>query len=248
VNEAALFAARKSKQHVDMDDFEEARDKMIMGIARRSKVIPPKERRMTAFHESGHALLHYYLENADPLHKVTIVPHGQALGVSFSLPEHDVHARSKGWLLDRITITFGGFAAETIEFGEVTTGAQNDIEQATEMARRMVCEWGMSDKLGPIAYGQKEEPIFLGKEIARHREYSEQTAQLIDSEIKSISDTSLQAAQRILVQHRKELTLLAETLLEKETLDDAAIRVLLGLPPRKKDPDNEPSGGGAPQP
>jgi cell division protease FtsH len=226
-----------------MDEFEEARDKMIMGIARRSKVIPPKERRMTAYHESGHALLHYYLDNADPLHKVTIIPHGQALGVSFSLPEHDVHARSRSWLIDRITITFGGYAAETLEFGEVTTGAQNDIEQATEFARRMVCEWGMSERLGPIAYGQKEEPIFLGKEIARHREYSEDTAEIIDAEIKRIADTSLQAAARLLGEHRKELGTLAEALLEKETLDDAAIRELLGFPPRRRDFDHDPPGG-----
>jgi cell division protease FtsH len=248
VNEAALFAARKSKQSVDMDDFEEARDKMIMGIARRSKIIPPKERRMTAYHESGHALLHYYLENSDPLHKVTIVPHGQALGVSFSLPEDDVHARSKGWLQDRITITLGGFAAEILQFHEVTTGAQNDIEQATAFARRMVCEWGMSDKLGPIAYGQKEEPIFLGKEIARHREYSERTAELIDAEIKGIAESSMHSAERLLREHQKELSLLAETLLEKETLDDAAIRVLLGMPPRKKEPDSAAPGGGGSNP
>ena len=246
VNEAALFAARRGKQRVGMDEFEEARDKMIMGIARRSKVIPPKERRMTAFHESGHALLHYYVENADPLHKVTIVPHGQALGVAFSLPEHDVHARSRSWLLDRITITFGGYAAETLEFGEVTTGAQNDIEQATEFSRRMVCEWGMSERLGPIAYGQKEEPIFLGKEIARHREYSEDTAEVIDAEIKRIADTALQNALRLLGEHRAELTRLAETLLEKETLDDAAVRELLGFPPRKRDAENE-TGGAAPR-
>lgn len=247
VNEAALFAARKSKQRVDMDDFEEARDKMIMGIARRSKVIAPKERNMTAYHESGHALLHYYLENADPLHKVTIVPHGQALGVSFSLPEEDVHARSHRWLTDRITITFGGFAAEMLEFGEVTTGAQNDIEQATTLGRRMVCEWGMSEKLGPVSYGQKEEPIFLGKEIARHREYSEDTAELIDAEIKSILEACLDGARRILGEHRKELKLLAETLLEKETLDDAAIRILLGFPPRKRETDNEGSGSPLPR-
>jgi cell division protease FtsH len=235
VNEAALYAARKNKQAVEMDDFEEARDKMIMGIARRSKVVSKKEKRMTAFHESGHALLHYYLPNADPLHKVTIVPHGQALGVSFSLPEDDVHARSMGWLTDRITIAFGGYAAETITFGEVTTGAQNDIEQATILARKMVCEWGMSPKLGPVAFGQKEEPIFLGKEIARHREYSEDTAQLIDSEIKGIVESCLENAKKVLTEHSRELALLAETLLEKETLDDAAIRSLLGLPQRKKD-------------
>ncbi len=132
-----------------MDDFEEARDKMLMGIARKSKVIPPKEKQMMAYHEAGHALLHYYLKNADPLHKVTIIPHGRALGVAFSLPEDDTYSRSQAWLIDRITIAMGGYAAERIIYDETTTGAQNDIEQATEIARRMVCEWGMSREPRP---------------------------------------------------------------------------------------------------
>ncbi len=239
VNEAALYAARKNKDKVEMDDFEEARDKMIMGIARKSKIIPKKEKRMTAFHESGHALLHYYLENADPLHKVTIVPHGQAMGIAFSLPKDDVHAHSKGWLVDRITIALGGYAAEQVKFREVTTGAQNDIEQATSMARRMVCEWGMSEKLGPVTYGQKEEPIFLGKEIARHREYSEQTAEAIDSEIRGLIDSCLENARGILAERMGELDLLAQTLIERETLNDADIRKLLGLPEASEDSEED---------
>ncbi len=186
VNEAALFAGRKSKDRVDMDDFEEARDKTLMGVARKSKVIPPREKQMVAYHEAGHGLLHYYLKNADPLHKITIIPHGRALGVAFSLPEDDAYSRNRGWLMDRITIAMGGYAAEKLMLNETTTGAQNDLEQATELARRMVCEWGMSEVLGPIAYGQKEEPIFLGKEIARHKDYSEDTARAIDAEIKKI--------------------------------------------------------------
>ncbi len=234
VNEAALYGARRNKQKVNMEDFEDARDKTMMGIARKSKVIPPKVRRMTAYHEAGHALLHYYLKNADPLHKVTIVPHGQALGVAFSLPESDTYSRSEGWLHDRITITMGGYAAEDIIFQENTTGAQNDIDQATEIARRMVCEWGMSKSLGPIAFGQKEEPIFLGKEIARHRDYSNETAEQIDREIRSIVETSLKNAKDLLTEHEDHLELLATTLVEKETLDDAQIRELLGLPARKK--------------
>jgi cell division protease FtsH len=234
VNEAALYGARRNKQKVNMEDFEDARDKTMMGIARKSKVIPPKVRRMTAYHEAGHALLHYYLKNADPLHKVTIVPHGQALGVAFSLPESDTYSRSEGWLHDRITITMGGYAAEEIIFQENTTGAQNDIDQATEIARRMVCEWGMSKSLGPIAFGQKEEPIFLGKEIARHRDYSNETAEQIDREIRSIVETSLKNAKDLLTEHKDHLELLATTLVEKETLDDAQIRELLGLPARKK--------------
>ncbi len=234
VNEAALYGARRNKQKVNMEDFEDARDKTMMGVARKSKVIPPKVRRMTAYHEAGHALLHYYLKNADPLHKVTIVPHGQALGVAFSLPESDAYSRSEGWLRDRITIGMGGYAAEEIIFQENTTGAQNDIDQATELARRMVCEWGMSKTLGPIAFGQKEEPIFLGKEIARHRDYSDETAKQIDREIRSIVETGLKQAKDLLTEHRDHLELLATTLVEKETLDDAQIRELLGLPAREK--------------
>ena len=240
VNEAALFAGRKSKDRVDMDDFEQARDKTLMGVARTSKIIPPKEKQMVAFHEAGHGLLHYFLKNADPLHKITIIPHGRALGVAFSLPEDDAYSRNKGWLLDRITIAMGGYAAERLMLDETTTGAQNDLEQATDLARRMVCEWGMSDILGPIAYGQKDEPIFLGKEIARHKDYSEETARAIDTEIKRIVEASLSEASRILGEQRDKLKLLAETLLVKENLDDDEIRALLGFPARKHG-DFEPS-------
>jgi cell division protease FtsH len=234
VNEAALFAGRRSKDRVDMSDFEEARDKTLMGIARKSKVIPPREKQMVAVHEAGHGLLHYYLKNADPLHKITIIPHGRALGVAFSLPEDDAYSRNRGWLTDRITIAMGGYAAEQLMLNETTTGAQNDLEQATEIARKMVCEWGMSEVLGPIAYGQKDEPIFLGKEIARHKDYSEETARSIDAEIKKIVETSLAEARRILAEQRDRLKLLSDTLLVKENLDDDEIRGLLGLPPRKR--------------
>lgn len=235
VNEAALFAARNSRKKVEMIDFEEARDKILMGIARRSRVIPPEVKKMTAYHEAGHALLHYYLRNADPLHKVTIVPHGKFLGVALSLPEADTYSRSKGWLKDRIVITMGGYAAEDIIFNESTTGAQNDIEQATDIARRMVCEWGMSAILGPIAYGQKEEPIFLGKEIARHKDYSEETAKKIDNEVKAIVDGGLKRACSLLNEHKDKFELLAKTLLDRETLDDDDIRKLLGFESRKRE-------------
>jgi cell division protease FtsH len=237
VNEAALFAGRKNKDRVDMSDFEEARDKTLMGIARKSKVIPPKEKQMVAYHEAGHGLLHYFLKNADPLHKITIIPHGRALGVAFSLPEDDSYSHNKGWLIDRITIAMGGYAAEKIIYNETTTGAQNDLEQATEIARRMVCEWGMSEELGPITYGQKEEPIFLGKEIARHKDYSEETARKIDMEIKKIVLESTSEAERILTEQKDKLKLLSETLIIKENMDDDEIRALLGMPERKKDPD-----------
>ena len=232
VNEAALLAARQNKERVEMIDFEDARDKIMMGVARRSKVVEPKEREMTAYHESGHALLHYHLDNADPFHKVTVVPHGHALGIAFSLPEKDYYSRGKAWLMDRIAITMGGYAAERLIYNETTTGAQNDIEQATELARKMVCEWGMSDVLGPIAYGQKDEPIFLGKEIARHKDYSEETARVIDAEVNAIINSRLERAQQLLGEHRDQLVLLATTLVRQETLGDVEIRELLGFPPR----------------
>ena len=232
VNEAALLAARNGKDQVGMADLEEARDKIMMGLARRSRVIQPSEREMIAFHEAGHALLHYHLEHADPLHKVTIVPHGRALGVSFSLPENDMYTRGRGWLLDRITITMGGYAAEKLRYGETSTGAQNDIEQATELARRMVCEWGMSDMLGPVSYGQKDEPIFLGKEIARHKDYSEETARHIDQEVGAIMSSRLQEATDLLQRNDDQLQMLARALLDRETVEDAEIRILLGFPER----------------
>jgi cell division protease FtsH len=232
VNEAALFAARRGKLEVELQDFEEARDKILMGLARRSKVIQPKEKLATAYHEAGHALLHYYLKDSDPLHKVTVVPRGRALGVAFSLPEEDKYSRNRGWLLDRIKICYGGFVAEELMFGETTTGVQNDLEQATSMARRMVTEWGMSEKVGPMALGSEGEPIFLGKEIATHKDYSEETARTIDSEIRRILNDGLDAVRLILKEHKDELVKLAEELVAKETLDDDQVRRLLGFPPR----------------
>jgi cell division protease FtsH len=234
VNEAALLAARKNKNQVEMEDFEDARDKILMGIARKSKVIPKKEKEMTAYHESGHALLHYFLKYADPLHKVTIIPHGRAGGVTFSLPENDARYKSKGWLIDRIVIAMGGYSAESLVYNETTTGSMMDIEQATNLARKMVCEWGMSKKLGPISYGQKEEPIFIGKEIARHKDYSEETAQEIDNEIKKIIEECLVKSDNILKENREKLDLLANTLVEKETLDDKEIQALLKIKPLSK--------------
>ncbi|HCM26264.1 MAG TPA: cell division protein FtsH [Treponema sp.] len=232
VNEAALFAARTDKADVGMEDFEEARDKVLMGVARKSMVVSVKERKMTAYHEAGHALLHYYLKYADPLHKVTIVPHGRALGMAMSIPEEDSYSRTKGWIKDRIAIMYGGWVSEKLFYDETTTGTKQDIQQATELARRMVCEWGMADELGPIAYGQEEEPIFIGKEIARHKDYSEDTARRIDSAVKAVLDSSLEAATRLLDEHKEELRKLAEALIERETLEDNEVRELLGMPPR----------------
>jgi cell division protease FtsH len=229
VNEAALFAARKDKPEVEMHDFEEARDKVLMGVARKTLVVSDKERRMTATHEAGHALLHYFLKNADPLHKVTIVPHGRALGMALSLPEQDTYSRTRGWIEDRIAICYGGWLAEKLFYSETTTGTKQDIQQATDMARQMVCEWGMAEELGPVAYGQEEEPIFLGKEIARHKDYSEETARRIDNAVREILDRARGEAEHIINEQRKGLEALADALLSRETLVDNEVRQILGL-------------------
>ncbi len=237
VNEAALFAGRHGVDEVSSEHFEEARDKILLGVARKSRMISPEEKRATAYHEAGHALMHYHLEYADPLHKVTVIPHGQALGLAMSLPEKDSYSKNRGWLLDRIKIAMGGYVAENIEYGQTTTGTKNDIEQATNLARRMVTEWGMSEKLGFVSYGSDEEPIFIGKEIARHKDYSEETANMIDAEIKQILNNCLKETTDILTKNKEQLVKLADALVEEETLDDARIRVLLDLPLPEKNAD-----------
>jgi cell division protease FtsH len=235
VNEAALYAARKDKEVVQGEDFEEARDKLLMGVARKSRIINNEEKLKTARHEAGHALLHYYLKHADPLHKVTVIPRGRALGVAFSLPEQDSYSKGSGYLTDRIKIAYGGYIAERMFYEETTTGVQNDLKQATEMARRMVTEWGMSS-LGPVSFGQEDEPIFLGKQIATHKDYSESTAQAIDTEVRRILDDSYRDAEQILTEHKDQLDQLAQSLMERETLSDSDIRELFGFPQRKSDP------------
>jgi cell division protease FtsH len=232
VNEAALFAARNSLSKVGMSHFEEARDKILLGIARKSRVINPEDKIATAYHEAGHALLHYHLKHVDPLHKVTVIPHGQALGLAMSLPEKDSYSRNRSWLTDRIKVAMGGYVAEELIYNETTTGTKNDIEQATKIARRMVTEWGMSKALGFMSLGNEEEPIFIGKEIAQHKDYSEDTARLIDEEVKKILDECLQETREILKGNIDQLKLLAEALVQKETLEDSEIRSLLGLPER----------------
>jgi len=229
VNEATLFAVRRGLERVEMQDFEEARDKILMGIARTSLVISEEDKKATAYHEAGHALLHYYLPNADPLHKVTIVPRGRALGLALSLPERDAYSKARGWIRDRIVIAYGGFAAETIVYGETTTGTTQDIRQATDFARKMACEWGMAEDLGPVAYGQEEEPIFIGKEIARHKDYSEDTAMRIDRAVFNILEEARKKAFEILTEHRDQLVGLAEELIRKETLLDDDIKALFGF-------------------
>ncbi|HRY80762.1 MAG TPA: ATP-dependent zinc metalloprotease FtsH [Spirochaetia bacterium] len=233
VNEAALFAVRRNKSVVGMEDFEDARDKILMGIARSSLFLTEEEKLATAYHEAGHALVHYYLDHTDPLHKVTIVPRGRALGLALSLPEKDTYSHSVARLKDRIVVCYGGFAAESIVYGETTTGTAQDLRQATDIARQMVCEWGMSPKMGAVAYGQEDEPIFLGKEIARHKDYSEETARNIDASVRSILDEGRDRALSILTDHKDQLETLARELIQKETLQDDAIRVLLGFPARE---------------
>jgi cell division protease FtsH len=228
-----------------MPDFEEARDKILMGVARTTLVISDKERRMTAIHEAGHTVLHYFLKNADPLHKVTIVPHGRALGMAMSLPLEDSYSRTRGWIEDRIVICYGGWIAEKLFYDETTTGTKQDIQQASEMARHMVCEWGMAEEMGPIAYGQEDEPIFIGKEIARHKDYSEDTARQIDQAVKEILDRARRSAQEILETHKQELEKLADELMTRETLVDDEVRTILGLAPRENNVSFVPAGSGS---
>jgi cell division protease FtsH len=242
VNEAALLAARKNRRKVGMEDFEFAKDKVLMGPERRSLIIPEDEKRVTAYHESGHALLGMLLPNADPVHKMTIIPRGLSLGLTQSLPETDKHNLKKDYIMDQITLLMGGRVAEEIQYGDggITTGAKNDIERATAMARKMVCEWGMSDKLGPLLYGQKEEPIFIGKEIARHKDYSEKTSEMIDEEIREIIDYAYSKAWEILTKNKSKLNKLAKHLLEREVLDRKAIEEVISGKKSPKNKKNKP--------
>jgi len=230
VNEAALIAARMNKKVVTLNDLEFAKDKVLMGPERRSMVISDKEKRLTAIHEAGHALVGMNIPESDPVHKVTIVPRGRALGVTFFLPEADVLGRTKEELEAMIANSMGGRIAEELFIGRVTTGASNDIEKATELARAMVCQYGMSE-LGPLAFGKKEEQIFLGREIAQHRDFSEDTAIKIDIEVKRIVSEQYARATKILEENRESMERLVDALLEHESLDSAQMRrVIAGLP------------------
>lgn len=237
VNEAALLAARKNHDLVTMQDFEEAKDKVMMGIQRKNTAISEREKRIIAYHESGHVLVAKMLPEADPVHKVTIIPRGRALGVTTYLPIDERHIYPKEYLEALITYALGGRAAEKIIFNSFTTGAADDLEKATTIARKMVCEWGMSERLGPLTYGTKEEEIFLGKEITRHQNYSEQTAVLIDEEVKRIITSCMERAEKILTDNIDALHRLANALLERETLTgDEIDKVIKGeeLPPIQK--------------
>jgi len=231
VNEAALLAARQDKKLVEMIDFENAKDKVLMGVERRSMIISEEEKKTIAYHEAGHALVADLLPGADPLHKVTIIPRGRALGLTQQLPTDDKYNYSKEYLIDRITILLGGRAAEEIVLQQRTTGAGDDLEKATEMARKMVCEWGMSDKMGPLTFGKSEEHIFLGREMSRAKDYSEDTAILIDSEIKRIVTECAARARQMIETNLEKLHTLARALLERESLDGEEIGRLLRVPP-----------------
>ena len=230
VNEAALNAARYNKKLVAMGDFELAKDKVLMGAERKSMVISNEEKRVTAYHEAGHTLVGLKVPNADPVHKVTIIPRGMALGVTQQLPEGDRHNYSQEYLLGQISILMGGRIAEETFLGSITTGASNDIERATELARAMVCEYGMSE-MGPLTFGKKEEQIFLGREIAQHRDFSEDTAIKIDEQVKKIVTAQFERAKGIIEENRDTMIRLAECLLERESLDGVEIRrIVAGLP------------------
>jgi cell division protease FtsH len=242
VNEAALTAARSNRKAVHMYDFELAKDKVLMGAERKSMLLTDEEKRVTAYHEAGHALVAAMRDHADPLHKVTIIPRGMALGVTMQLPTDDKHTVTKDYLETQLAILMGGRCAEEIYLKQMTTGAGNDIERASELARKMVCEYGMS-RLGPLTFGKKEEQIFLGREIAQHRDFSEETARQIDSEVRSLVDSGYQSAYSILDQNQPIMHRLATALLERETIDANEIKML--IEGRELPPLNPPSNGSA---
>jgi ATP-dependent metalloprotease FtsH len=230
VNEAALMAARFGQEKVTMLDFEEAKDKVIMGVERKSMVLSDDEKQKTAYHEAGHAICNLYCKEADPLHKVTIIPRGRALGVTFSLPGEDRHSYSKEYILDRICIAMGGRVAEEIFFNLSTTGAANDIKQATEMVRKLICDYGMTMELGPLTYGEKDEAVFLGRDFNRRRDYSDKTAETIDALMRRMVEDQYARAKSIITEHREELDRLAHSLLEYEMLDrDDIDKVIKGI-------------------
>jgi cell division protease FtsH len=236
VNEAALLAARRNKSLVEMQDFEDAKDKVMLGVERKSLVLSEEERRLTAYHEAGHSVVSMKTEGSDPIHKVTIVPRGRALGLMMSLPDKDRYGQTKEWLIGRLAIAFGGRVAEELIFGanKVTTGAGSDIEQATAIARRMVTQFGMSEKIGMMAIGDREQEIFLGREFGQRREVSERTAQIVDDEVKHFLDEAHEAARKILMENRLLLDQIAAALLERETIDRDDIDLLAqgkALPP-----------------
>jgi cell division protease FtsH len=231
VNEAALLAARENKKFVEMKDFENAKDKVLMGVERKSLILSEEERRATAYHEAGHALVAKLIPGTDPIHKVTIIPRGRALGITQQLPMDEKHNYHREYLLNNIAILMGGRVAEELVLGQVSTGAGNDLERATDLARKMVCEWGMSEKLGPLTFGKREEMIFLGKEIAQHQDYSEQTAQEIDLEVRRFVIDAYERAKELVKSRIGALHALAAALLEREVLEGPEIDVVIAGAP-----------------
>jgi cell division protease FtsH len=227
INEAALLAARKGLKAISLPELEEARDKVRWGRERRSLAISEKEKENTAYHEAGHALLNILLEHTDPLHKVTIIPRGRALGVTMMLPEGDKFNTRKKELIDDLCVSMGGRVAEELIFGDVTSGASGDIRMATWYARKMVCQWGMSEKLGMVEYGDHEDYVFLGRDLGRTRDYSEATAQEIDREVKKLCDDAYQRAHDLISKHRDKLEAIARALLEFETLEGKQIHDII---------------------
>jgi cell division protease FtsH len=248
VNEAALFAARRSARVVEMEDFEKAKDKVMMGAERKSMVMSEEERRNTAYHESGHAIVAKLLPKSDPVHKVTIIPRGRALGLTMQLPEQDRYAYDRGYLLDRIAVLFGGRIAEEVFMHQMTTGASNDFERATQMARDMVTRYGMSDVLGPMVYAENEGEVFLGRSITKTVNVSEETMRKVDSEIRRIIDEQYALARRLLEDNRDKVEAMAKALLELETIDSDQIDdIMAGRPPRApKTYSSSASSGGKP--
>ncbi|WP_018150315.1 ATP-dependent zinc metalloprotease FtsH [Leeia oryzae] len=245
VNEAALFAARGNKRLVDMDDFERAKDKIIMGAERRSMVMDEEEKKNTAYHESGHAILGYLLPKCDPVHKVTIIPRGRALGVTMSLPTQDRYSYNRDYLLQQIAMLFGGRIAEEVFMGQMTNGASNDIERATSMARRMVTEWGMSDVLGPMVYGENDGEVFLGRSVTTHKNLSESTMQKVDSEIHRIITEQYNLARKMIEENRDKIEAMTAALLEFETIDADQIEdIMQGRTVRPPHPPSSTKSGG----
>ena len=241
VNEAALFAARGNKRVVDMDDFERAKDKIMMGAERRSMVMPEDERRNTAYHESGHAVVAKLLDKTDPVHKVTIIPRGRALGVTMQLPVQDRYSQDRERLLQTIAVLFGGRIAEEIFMNQRTTGASNDFQRATDLARRMVTQWGMSDNLGPMVYGEEEGEVFLGRSVTTHKNMSEATLQKVDAEIRRILDQQYALARRLIEESRDKVEAMTAALLELETIDaDQIDDIMAGNAPRAPKPSTQP--------
>ena len=242
VNEAALFAARSNKRLVDMEDFERAKDKIFMGAERRSMVMPEHERRNTAYHESGHTVVARLLPKTDPVHKVTIIPRGRALGLTMQLPTEDRYSMDREYILQNIAVLFGGRIAEEVFMGQMTTGASNDFERATEMARRMVTQWGMSDAMGPMVYGENEGEVFLGRSITTHKNVSEATMQKVDEEIRRIVDEQYTLARKLIEENRDKIEVMAKSLLEWETLDAEQIGdIMEGRAPRPPKPPAQPT-------